>query len=454
MNKNRWIRLYACSLLVANLTSAIGSAASLRAGIAKADITPPLGILMWGYGGRKSPATGTLDPLEARVLVLDDGHARIALVAVDLGRAFGPSSQAHLEEAARRSSAVSAVLVAASHTHSGPVIMDSYAEGPPAWESAAIDKILKAIDQAASSLVDARIGVGRGSCFIGYNRLVVGPNGKVKWLGSNPTEIPTSPVDPTVTVVRLDRADGTPLAILVNYACHPVVFGGDNLQYSADYPAVMRRTVEETVDGHPLCLFLQGAPGDINPYHATTPLPEDAVRWRDLTGQQLGEEASRVAKRIATQPEATGTLDYAEDYLQFRLRWDPEKFRQELIHIFGPSSFEVFAPRIEPEFKLPVSTLLINKRIALMTMPGEPFVDFQIDWRNRCPAPDRLFLGYTNGYYGYFPTIAAAARGGYGASGATTWLQVGAGEQMVNHALVRVYEMLGQLGSAPEQVQF
>ena len=49
----------------------------------------------------------------------------------------------------------------------------------------------------------------------------------------------TFPVDPTVGVIRIDRGDGTPLAILVNYACHPVVFGPDNLDYSADYPSEM-----------------------------------------------------------------------------------------------------------------------------------------------------------------------------------------------------------------------
>lgn len=59
--------------------------------------------------------------------------------------------------------------------------------------------------------------------------------------------------------------------ILVNYACHPVVIGVDNLRYSADYPGVMTQVVEKTFGGGPLCFFLQGAPGDINPLYAVTP---------------------------------------------------------------------------------------------------------------------------------------------------------------------------------------
>ncbi len=455
MTRRSYLIRYVCGFFVALLGSTVvASAASLRAGVARVDITPPPGIWMWGYAARKTPATGVLDPLEARVLVLDDSRTRIAIVAVDLGRSFGPPALDRLRQAVRKFSGVGAVLVAASHTHSGPVIKDEYQNGPPPWENAALDKIAKAIEQASSGLTDTRIGAGHGLCYIGYNRIIVGPDGKGKWLGSNPTEIPTSPVDPTVTVVRLDRQDGTPVAILVNYACHPVIFGSDNLQYSADWPETMRRTAEVAVEGHPLCFFLQGAAGDINPYYATTSLQQDAIRMQDLTGRRLGEEVSRVAKGIVTPQEATGQLDYSEDYLKFHLRWDPEKFRQGLISIFGASSPEVFAPQIEQAFEVPVSTLLINKRIAVMTMPGEPFVDFQIDWRNRCPAADSLFLGYTNGYYGYLPTMGAATRGGYGASGATTWVQVGAGEQMVNHALVRVFEMLGELRRAPDEVQY
>jgi hypothetical protein len=99
---------------------------------------------------------------------------------------------------------------------------------------------------------------------------------------------------------------------------------------------------------------------------------------------------------------------------------------------------------------LRTSTLLINKRIAFMSMSGEPFVDLQIDWRNRCPVPAAFFVGYANGYDGYFPTIDAAVRGGYGANNAQTWAAVGSGERMENNSVVRVYEMLGRLTDVPQ----
>jgi hypothetical protein len=65
-------------------------------------------------------------------------------------------------------------------------------------------------------------------------------------------------------------------------------------------------------------------------------------------------------------------------------------------------------------------------------------------------VPNALFLGYTNGYFDYFPTIAATAEGGYGAADSNTYVEVGAGERMLRHALVRIYEMLGRLSDAPQ----
>src|SRR4051812_11956604 len=84
------------------LTSGIaGWGAMLRAGVERVEITPSTGVPLWGFSDRKSPATGTLDPLYARVLVLEAGSRSLALVTLDLGRPFGPTSLAWLRNATR-----------------------------------------------------------------------------------------------------------------------------------------------------------------------------------------------------------------------------------------------------------------------------------------------------------------------------------------------------------------
>src|SRR5262249_32761470 len=156
---------------------------------------------------------------------------------------------------------------------------------------------------------------------------------------------------------RIDKPDGQPLAILVNYACHPVIFGSDNLQYSADFPGVMVRTVEQAVEGKPLTFFLQGAPADINPYFAVTPLAQDAIAMRDQVGQMLGRVAAKIAEDIHTKPDPNSDLQFAEDLVSVGLRWDPQKFREATIAVFGATGSDPFAPKLDNN-QLPVTTVL------------------------------------------------------------------------------------------------
>jgi neutral ceramidase len=425
----------------------------LQGAVARVEITPPAGLDMWGFAARKGPSTGTLDPLYARVLVLAAGDKRVAVVTLDLGRSFGPASLEQLDNSVRTSSNIAYVLVAASHTHSGPIVSDNYAYADghrPAWEDAALTHIAEAIDTASKHLVPVRLGVGYGSTYIGYNRLQTKLDHSAKFYARDPTQIVSSPVDPTVAVLRIDGEDGQPLAILVNYACHPVVFGAENLRYSADYPAAMAKTVEAAFPSHPLTFFLQGGAGDIDPYYANTATQQDPERWRDWTGNHLGDEVVRVAKTIQTADETEGSLDFADDTMTVKTRWDIAKFEESFHRVFNPHQYPYYDPHLKPEGTLRTTTLLINKRMAFMSMSGEPFVDLQIDWRNRCPVHDSFFVGYANGYNGYLPTIDGAVRGGYGGASSTTWAAVGSGERMVDHSVVRIYEMLGKLTNVPQ----
>ena len=119
-----------------------------------------------------------------------------------------------------------------------------------------------------------------------------------------------------------------------------------------------------------------------------------------------------------------------------------EKFRRGMLATYGEKVYEDHPELLNSdnpprELSLPVTSVLINKSIAMVGMPGEPFVDFQTNWRSRCPVQDCFLTGYSNGYFGYLPTIKAATEGGYGAASAATWIEPGAGEIMVDHALVR-----------------
>lgn len=415
-------------------------AAEFRAGVAKADLDPPTGLPMAGYSTRYSK--GTLDPLEARVLALSDGARTIALVTLDLCFPFDPPVMDEIRRAVRGS--VDEVVFHASHTHSGP----TYSEAPAAAEHA-VPRVAAAIQTAAREMVPARIGNGWGQVFLGFNRRYLRTDGSVEMFWRNETKVSTTfPVDPTVGVLRVDRKDGTPLAVLVNYACHPVVLGPENLDYSADYPSEMRRYVEQEMGGGAMAFFLQGAPGDINPYYDKTPLIEDAVGVMKQTGRTLGAEAVRVAKTITTRVPESPRIQTKTVNVPAANRWDVEKLRavlKERYRIEGGRATRLLRENME----LPVTTVLLNEDMAFVGMPGEPFVEFQMQLRAKSPLPNSFLLGYTNGYYAYFPTIAAAVRGGYGADSTVVPTEVGTGERMLNTGLISIYELLGKLSEHP-----
>ena len=436
------------ALLVVLALGPFCGAAEMKAGVAKVDITPPLGTPLWGYFDRTSGAIGEVDPLFARVLVLETGNTRLAYVDLDFGRTFGPTSLDLLRKTVKQKSGIDDLIVQAIHTHTGPVIMDEYPDGPPAWETEDLKRIEGAIHDAVDHAVPVRIGAGYGAAYIGYNRRHVNPDGSISMQWSNPAQTPTYPVDPVITLLRIDRMDGEPLAILVNYATHPVTFGADALRFSADFPGVMCKVVEEAFEGKPLAFFVQGAAGDINVFDAGTPVNHGVIARRDWAGETLGKAAVKAAQQIQTTADPNPQIDFSDQSIAVKLRWDPEKFKQETLRENG-QAYRNYAPPIKKTMNLPVTTALINRKIAIVGMPGEPFVHFQMDLRAKCPVNYCFFLGYTNGYYGYFPTIKAASEGGYGASSTTTWVQVGAGEEMENFGLTQIYRMMGRLQDVP-----
>src|SRR5665213_863364 len=225
-------RLIGCILGIAAMAIASPARAeTLEAGVARVDITPPLGFLLDGYPDPDSlrAAVGVRDPLYARILVLECGATRLALVDLDLVDVFTPPYIEELRRATSRD--VSDLIVEAIHTHSGPVLDGGPATPLAAWYKAAVEKIAAGVHEASSHCVPVKLGVGYGVAFLGHNRLRIEHDLGISWFEKNWTGTPNGVVDPTVAVLRIDDAAGNPLAVLVNYACHPVIYAPDNKLY-------------------------------------------------------------------------------------------------------------------------------------------------------------------------------------------------------------------------------
>ncbi len=136
---------------IALLFLPVAFAADYRAGVARVDITPPVGHVMGGYSDRKQNATGTHDPLYATVLVIESGDNSLALVTCDL-RSFVST---RVGEIARQKFGVKNTIISVSHTHSGPLTW----EARTPWYAEAENKMVEAIGKARAAMFPASLEV-------------------------------------------------------------------------------------------------------------------------------------------------------------------------------------------------------------------------------------------------------------------------------------------------------
>src|SRR5260370_21215815 len=222
----------------------------LQAGAAKADITPPIGFPMWGYGARHDAgSTGVLDPLQARALVLAVGSEKIALVSLDLGRAPTRQSTQAIRAKVKAAAGIEHLFLVGSHTHHGPVIeLDDWPTAKISYVRELEQKLANVIIEADKNLQAAKMGIA--SKEVSFNR-------------NRHSKLADKPVDREFLVLRVEDMEGRPTAHAANFAAHPTMRQARDLRFSADYPGAMPAVVEKETAAP--CLFLQGAARDLSP---------------------------------------------------------------------------------------------------------------------------------------------------------------------------------------------
>lgn len=258
-------------------------------GVARRDITPPIGIYARNWGAAPADVAEAVHrPLTATVLAIRSraGGAPLVLAAVDLGWFRSP-----IDEWAVRSTVLdrlgleqSRLMIALSHTHAGPSLCAADQVKPggqliPAYLESLSQAIIAAAEEAIANGQEAVLSWTSGRCGLARNRDFDAGGRHV--CGFNPR----ADADDNLVVGRVTRADGQVLATIVNYACHPTTLAWENRHISPDYVGAMRELVEDAT-GAP-CLFLQGASGELGPRDGYT----GDVSVADANGRILGHAA-------------------------------------------------------------------------------------------------------------------------------------------------------------------
>ncbi|QQS48300.1 MAG: neutral/alkaline non-lysosomal ceramidase N-terminal domain-containing protein [Acidobacteriota bacterium] len=436
--KNFSVRITALFIISA-LTAAVevyAQTSGLMVGAARRDVTPREPVPMWGYGARHDALSqGTLDPLHADAIVIQAGGTKLAIVGLDLGRSPAEASLQRIRERIKPAG-IEYSFIAGSHTHHGPVLelTDEPGRGKGRFDAALRyyrqmeDAIVEAILEADRELVPARLASGSVQ-LQGFNR-------------NRHTKLEPKASDRDLTVMRFDSGDGKPIAVLVNFAAHPTMISSSTLKFSADYVGALKTTIEKAT-GAP-AVFINGAAGDQSVNFAGRGKEGNDY---ELFGRALGEEAVKLVQSLAPEAVAQPSLQVRETRFKYAPRTDlsnpvvrglyEKAFFPELI----PNYIDEYADGVRPR----LTVALLNREIALVGASGEFFSNHSIRLKERARVKQVFFLGYCNGYHQYFPTIEGVAEGGYGADNQVSPAAVGAGEEMMNTALVWIYNMLGKI---------
>lgn len=406
---------------------------NLMAGVGSAVITPPVGIEMGMWALRKGLCQGIHDHMYARALVLDDGNAALAIVSLDVCViSLDVTEEVRALVSGATGIPPANILLNPSHTHTTPytrrsrLAPDGLTAGHLAYLESFPHYIAGAIIEAWHHRQPAAIGAASTTVAgITINR-----------------RDPSLSVDPELGVIRVDDADGFPLAALLNYACHGTAVGAHHLEWTADFAGYLARTFEDAQPGC-ACLFLQGAEGDIHPWDFyfgnENPRYEDDYEAAERLGVAIAGPALGLFQQIETTDQVDIRVASKTISLPPRpIQWTAEEAEAFLAQIEAitepytgdvipdrcpgclsaqrfPDAYRLSGARHEARFArnypahIPAElTVARIGNIVLAAVPGELFHELGMRIKRSSPAPATYVLGLTNDWMGYLPTPDAA----------------------------------------------
>ncbi len=392
--------------------------ADFKAGVGRVKITPEGPIWMSGYASRNKPSEGVAHDLWAKALAVQDSSGRRAvIVSVDVigfPRSFSDALAARLQQ--QYGLERSALLLNASHTHTGPVIWPNLSTmfrlSPEeearlkAYAQKLSEDMAMAVGAALADLAPARLAFGQGKAGFAVNRREFTPKG-VR-IGVNPE----GPVDHAVPVVKVAAADGSLKAVLFGYACHNTTLTGEFYELSGDYSGYAQSAVEREHPGS-TALFLALCGGDQNPHpRSQAPLAVQhgetlAAEVKRVLGGQLESVRPpiRTAFRLVDLPFAYHTREQFE-----KEAGDQNLAKARRADLMLKAYAEGRPVRRVP---YPVQAIRFHQDLTLVALGGEVVVGYALRTKREFPKERLVVAGYSNDVMCYIPTAQVLSEGGY-----------------------------------------
>jgi hypothetical protein len=392
---------------------------TLAVGAATRDITPDWPISLAGFASRTHLSEGARHPIHVRVIVLestdDDGAKQRIVIAggdfLNWGAQQAPRLRQELADLAGTTS--DHVLLAATHSHSGPQTSFGVASGVGVADQRFIDLLDERTREAARAALESiePVAVHRGqSTFpLGMFRRVPRDGGEVAH-----TLTKQGPVDHRLTAVRFMTPDGRVKAVLVHYTCHPVIVAEHYI--SPEYTGFAMSRIEQVAET--TSLYLQGFCGDINPDWTGK---QEFRRGADEDVQRVGGDmADLVLAQFTTAGDVLDPVSLTAEEttvdLPFQQLPDEGTLRAGLDEpgVVGEWSQMMLdhPEKLVPTIPLVMQRLDLAQGLSLLTLNGEISVEYGLKLRERT-NDTVLPVGYSNGMIGYVTTAQQIIEGGY-----------------------------------------
>ncbi len=407
--KTRFILIalaFVCSI-IASAADTTNTATVWKAAVATAVITPQRPMLMSGYAGRRSPATGKDQDLFGKALaVADDSGNRVVFITLDL---IGVIDKLRADVSARllemHKLPGHALVMNASHTHCGP----SYGrDDAKDYYDQLVESLVSIADKALKNLKPAHLSYAHAKCGFAMNRRT--PTDK----GYRNHPNPNGPVDHTVPVLRVSDPDGKLRAVMFGYACHNTSVG--YLRWLGDYAGFAQEYLEKDHPGV-TAMFLMGCGGDQNPY------PRGTAEWAAKHGRSL-------ATAVEAALEVTQRTFFHQQAIKGPLRSVLETVDLE------------FTPANREPFPYPVQVVQFGNDLSIVTLGTEVVIDYVLRLKRELGKPDGPVIwvaGYSNTYAGYIPSRRVLQEGGYEAQ-SRPWKP-----ELEERIIKQAHELFGQL---------
>ncbi len=434
-------------------------AADLQVGIATIDITPPLDYRMSGYFHERCN-TGTHDPLQAKAIVFEQGDTKAALVFCDIiAITLDVSKRTRQIASTRTGIPAEHIAIAATHSHTGPlyhgVLRNRFHEEAIAklkndphetidYPTALVDKLAIVIQHAQQALRPVHIRAGMTQQHgLSFNRRFHMKKGPVRFNPGvlNPDIVRVAgPIDPEVGILAFEGTSAkSPFASLTVFALHLDTTGGT--LYSADFPYYFEQSLRAELGGNFVSIFGNGTCGDINHLNFLSKAPRLKTRtigeglaatvlakWPSL--KRVEKPSLAVRSEVVTVPLqkfSEEDVTWAEGYLK-----DVGNPKMPFLERVKACTILDLQLRGGDTVPLEVQVFRLNNEVAIVTLPGEIFVDLGLAIKKMSPFAQTMVVALTNDCPGYIPTKKAFSEGSY--ETVNSRVQPGGGERLVEIA--------------------